>query len=131
MTKWRMTEIVCERQGLRQVLIEAKRACKRAGNLDDFQSVRQPRSVMITFVIDEDLRLVGKPPEGGGMDDPVTVPPEGIACRTDRLGMEPAAALRRIRGINSPFAPGFDRHHIILSLAHDLIRKPVPTFRDH
>jgi iron-sulfur cluster assembly accessory protein len=65
---------------------------------------------MITFVIDEDLRLVGKPPEGRGMNDPVTVPPEGIACRTDRLGVEPAAALRRIGGINCPFAPGFDRH---------------------
>ena len=113
MTERWMTEIVCECQGLRQVLIEAKRACKRAGNLDDFQSVRQPRPVMTTFVIDEDLRLVGKPPERRGMDDPVTVPPEGIARRTGRLGVEPATALRRIRGINSPFPPRLDGHGCI------------------
>ena len=115
MTERRMTEIVCERQGFREVLIEPKRARQRAGNLDDFQRVRQPRAVMVAFVIDEDLRLVGKPPEGRGMDDPVTVAPESIACRADRLGVEPAATLRRIGGINCPFAPGFDRHFRVVA----------------
>src|SRR5262245_35430132 len=110
MTERRMAEIVCERQCFREVLVEPERTRKRTSDLGDFQSVRQARAVVIAFVIDENLRLVGKPPERRGMDDPVTVPPEGIARRTGRLGVEPATALRRIRGINSPFAPGFDRH---------------------
>jgi hypothetical protein len=129
MTEWRMTEIVCERQGLRQVLIEAKRARKRAGNLDDFQSVRQPRSEMIAFVIDEDLRLVGKPPEGRGMDNPVTIPPEGVPRRTDRLGKSSTPALRGIGSINRPFTPDFDRHHIFCRWRMILSENRCPLFR--
>jgi hypothetical protein len=110
MAERRMAEIVCKCQRLCEVFIEAKRACKRPGDLDDFQCVGQPRAVVIALVIDEDLRLVGKPPEGGRMNDPVAVPPEGIARRACCFSVAPAAALRRIGSINRPFTPRFDRH---------------------
>jgi hypothetical protein len=47
------------------------------------------------------------------MDDPVAIPPEGIARRAARIDVEPATALCRICGINSLFAPGFDHHRCI------------------
>src|SRR6185312_8108560 len=110
MPERRMTEIMREGQGFGEVLVQPKRPRERAGNLDDVQSVRQARAVMIAFVIDEDLRLMGEPPERRGMNDPVAVPPESIARWARRLGVTPAPALRRIGRINRPFPPGFDRH---------------------
>ena len=54
---------------------------------------------MIALVEDEDLGLVGEPPERGRMDDSVTVPAKGVARRAHRLRMEPAATPRRNGGI--------------------------------
>ncbi len=106
----RMAEIVRQRQRLGQVLVEPERARQRAGDLGDFQRVGEPGAVMVALVIDEDLRLVRQPPEGGRMDDAVAVSPEGVAGGTGRLVIAPAPALGRIGGICGPRASGFDRH---------------------
>jgi hypothetical protein len=65
---------------------------------------------MVALVINEHLRFVGKPAECRGVDDPVAIAAEGISRRARRLNMAAATALRRIGGINCPFAPRFDRH---------------------
>ena len=90
----RMAEVVAERGGLGQVLVEAERAGERAGDLGDFQGVGQPGAEMIALVEHEHLGLVGEPPERGGVDDAVAIAAEGAAGRARRLRIAPAAAAR-------------------------------------
>jgi hypothetical protein len=56
----------------------------RAGDLCDFDAVGQAGAEQVAFVIDEDLRLVFEPAEGGGVDDAVTVALE-LAARAGGL----------------------------------------------
>jgi hypothetical protein len=109
-----MPKIVSERQRFGEVLVQPKRARQRAGDLRDFERMRQPAAIVVAFVIDEYLCFVCEPAERGGVDDPVAVSPEGIAGRTCRLGIAPPPALGRIGCINRPFAPGFQGHSFIL-----------------
>ena len=99
MAEGRMAEIVGKRGGLRQVLVEAERAGERAGDLHHFERMGEPRAVMVALVVDEDLRFVRQPAEGGGMDDPVAIPAEVVARGACRLRIAPAAARRRIGGV--------------------------------
>ncbi len=92
-------EIMGERQGLGEILVEAERAADRAGNLRHLQAVRQPRAVMVALVIDEDLRLVGQPAKSGRMDDAVAVALKRRAHRMLGFRMEPPAGLLRLRRI--------------------------------
>ena len=79
MAERRMAEVVAERGGLGQVLVEAERAGERAGDLGDLQRVRQAGAEMIALVEHEHLGLVGEPAERGRMDDSVAVAAEGAA----------------------------------------------------
>ena len=96
MAEGRMAEVVAQRGGLGQILIEAKRAGERAGDLRHFERVGETRAVVVAFVEDEDLRLVGKPAKRGRMDDAVAVAAEIAARRAGRFGVEPAAAGHRV-----------------------------------
>ena len=93
----RVAKVVTERRRFGQVLVEAERAAERAGDLGDFQCVRQAGAEMIALVEDEHLGLVGEPPERRRMDDSIAVAAEGAAGGALALGKAPAAALRRIR----------------------------------
>ena len=95
----RMAEIVRERGGLGEVLVEAERAGKRTRDLDHFQRMGEPCAVMVALVIDEDLRLMGEAAESGRVDDPVTVAAEIVARGARRLGITAAAAQRRVGGV--------------------------------
>ncbi len=64
---------------------------------------------MIAFMENEHLRLVGEPPEGGGMDDAVAIAAKGAARRAGWLGVEPAAACAWI-GRKPHASDSFDRH---------------------
>src|SRR5262249_59063140 len=86
-----MAQIVSERQRLGQILIETERAGERARDLGDLEGVGQPGAKMIPFVEDEDLGLVRESAKCGGVDDAVTVTPEGVAGCAHRLRIEPAA----------------------------------------
>src|SRR5262249_29710949 len=74
-----MTEVVGERQRLRQILVEPERARERARNLRDLQRMGQTGAKMIAFVKDENLGLVREPPEGARMV-------EGAACGAEAVG---------------------------------------------
>ena len=65
---------------------------------------------MIALVKHEDLGLVGEPPKGRGMDDPVAIAPKGIAGGARRLREDPAAAGGRIGRIGGARDEGFNRH---------------------
>ena len=73
MAEGRMAEIVRERERLCQVLIKRKHPRHGAGDLRHFEAVGEACAVMIALVIDEDLRLVGQPPERGRMQDAIPV----------------------------------------------------------
>ena len=64
MTERSVTQIVGQDDGLGEVFVEPERARDGAGNLSALQAVRETRSVVVPFVIDEDLGLVLEAPEG-------------------------------------------------------------------
>ena len=91
MSKWRMSEVVTERGGLRQVLVEREGAGERARNLRHFERVGQTSPVVVAFVIDEHLRLVAQAPKRRRMNEAIAVAPEVAAGRAGRLWPKPAA----------------------------------------
>ena len=86
-----VAEVVGKGQRLGQILVEAKDARDRAGDLGDFERMGEPRPVVIALVIDEDLGLVFQPPERPAMDDAVAVALKRRAGAAFGLGMEAAA----------------------------------------
>src|SRR5690606_27712390 len=64
-------------------------------DLADLEGMGQPRAEMMPLVMQEDLRLVLKPAEGGGMDDAVAVALEFRARRAGRSGKGAAPAQGR------------------------------------
>src|SRR4029077_17578159 len=81
MPKWRMPQIMHERQRFGEVFVEAQGTRERAGDLHNFERVRQSCAEVIAFVIDKHLRFMSEPPERRRMDDPVAIAAECIAGR--------------------------------------------------
>ena len=59
-----VTEVVRQGDGLGEVLIERQCPGDGAGHLGNLDRVGEPGPVMVTLVIDENLRLVLQPTEG-------------------------------------------------------------------
>jgi len=59
-----VSNIVSQGDGFGQVFIERQRAGNGAGNLGDFNRVREAGTEQVAFVIDENLGLVFQPTEG-------------------------------------------------------------------
>ena len=66
-----------EDDGFGKVLIQSERSRHGASDLCALQAVREARSVVVTLVVDEDLGLVLKAPEGPRVHDPVPIALEG------------------------------------------------------
>ncbi len=99
MAERRMAEIVCQADRLGQRLVEPQRTGDRPADLRHLQRMRQPCSVEITFVVDEDLRLVHEPPEGRRVDDAIAIALVLAAVGRRRLRESPAAAARLVGSI--------------------------------
>ena len=99
MAKGRVPKIVAQGQGFGQILVHMKRPGKGTGNLGNLNRMGQPRAVMVTLVIDENLGLVLETAKGGGMDDPVTVALKRGARWQVTFGKQPTPALLRLAGI--------------------------------
>ena len=87
----RMTEIMAERDRLGQLFVQAKDLRDRARDLRDLETVREPRTVMVSGGREEDLRLVLQPPERLAVNDAV---PIVLKCRAHvifRFGSEASA----------------------------------------
>jgi hypothetical protein len=89
--KGRVADVVRERENFRQVFVEAEHTRDGAGDLRDFERVRETRAVVVALVRDEDLRLLLEAPKGVGMDDPVAVALELGAGSARGLEMQPSA----------------------------------------
>jgi iron-sulfur cluster assembly accessory protein len=122
MAERRMAEVVRQRQGFRQILVQPELPGQRAGNLRDFEGVGQPGAVMIAFVEHEYLGFVLQAAKGGGMDHPVAIAPERAAGLARRLGKQPAAAAVGVAGIDRARSSHSDRHGVLI-LIH-LIPQP-------
>ena len=68
-----MPEVVRQRDRLGQVLVELKKARRRSCDQRCLERMGQPRSVVVAFMIDEDLRLVFEPAERGAVDNAIAV----------------------------------------------------------
>src|ERR1022692_2799787 len=115
MTKRSMAEIVRQRDGFGQRLIQRQRACDRAGDLRHFDRVGHPGPVQIALVIYEHLGLVGEAAKCIGMDDAVAIALEFAAILRRRLGKAAAAGLQIVRGIGRQ-----------ASIAHDVTALASP-----
>jgi len=89
-TEGRMAEIVRQRQGFGEVLIEAECARDRPGDLGDFQRVCKPGAVMIPLMGDENLGFLLQAAKRRSVNDPVTVTLKRRAGGRGRLFMVPA-----------------------------------------
>ena len=69
----RMTEIVGQRERLRQIFIGGERAADRASDLRNLKAVGETSAEKVALMIDEHLRLVFEPAERRGVDDAVAV----------------------------------------------------------
>jgi hypothetical protein len=99
MAEGRMAEIVGKRKRFGQILVGTEVASERAGDLRHFERVGQARTVVIAFVIDEDLGLVVEPAEGRRVKDAVAIARIRRARGTGRLGQKPPPACRRIDSV--------------------------------
>src|SRR5581483_313862 len=101
MSKGRMAEIVRQREGFNQVNIEAKLCGQGAGDLSDFDGVRQAIAKMVGISASEDLRLMVQPAERAGMNDPVAVAFEVVTVGMARLWITASTGLLDAHGIGS------------------------------
>src|SRR5918995_289734 len=86
-----MTKVVCQTDGLDQILVGAEGACQGPPDLCHLKGMGEARAEVIAFVIDEDLSLVFEPAEGRGMDNAVAVALKG--CPVFRFAVQIAAPL--------------------------------------
>ncbi len=113
--RW-MAEIVCERAGLSEVLIKAKGARERPRDLGDLKGMGEPRSIVVTLVVDENLSFVGEPAKGRRMNDAVAIAAKIASCCARRLASEAAAALGGIGCTGRAPHSHTDRHFGTFSL---------------
>ena len=64
MAERRMAEVVRQRDGLREVFVQAQGAGDRAADRRHFDGVREPGPQVVTRAVEKDLRLVLETPEG-------------------------------------------------------------------
>src|ERR1019366_10766078 len=85
-------DIVRQRQGLRQVLIQLQYLGHGARHLGHLNGVRQAVAEMIGEAGSENLGLGLQPPKGSGMDYAVAVPLESVAVGMFGFGVATAPA---------------------------------------
>ncbi len=90
--KWRMADVVHQRECFRKVMVQPKRVRNRAGDLRDLHSVRQARAEVIGrlaggAVCGENLCFAREPTECACMDDPGAIPLKRRPIRMPRLGV--------------------------------------------
>jgi hypothetical protein len=72
-----VAEIMSKNNSLGEVLIEGQGSCYGAPNLSDFEGMSEATAIIIAFVIDEDLGLVGQASESVGVNNAITITLKG------------------------------------------------------
>jgi hypothetical protein len=89
---------MCQSQSLGEILIKLQRARQRTRNLGDLNRMGQAGTIMIALVGHKNLCLMSEAPEGGRMDDPVTVALKFGPGWRDWLGEKPPTRAPGIGG---------------------------------
>jgi hypothetical protein len=89
-----MPDVVRQREGLAQRLVQRQRVPEAAGDLAHLEAVGQARAVLVAFPVDEDLRLVHQPAERRAMDDAVPIALEARAELVLALAVPPTPRAR-------------------------------------
>jgi hypothetical protein len=97
-SKGRVTQVMGQRNGFRQVLIQAQRTRQIPGDRRHLHGVRQARAQVIPGAIQKHLRFVLQPPKGAAVDDPVAVPLELGPPDRRLLLMNPSTAVTAVLG---------------------------------
>ena len=111
-----MPQIMSQTDALNEILVGAEGARHRPPDLGDLDGMRKSRAVVVPFVVDEDLGLVGEAAEGGRMDDAIAIALKGGAVGRLLFGKDTAtrgAALHRVRSKDrffTLFQPGTRQH---------------------
>ena len=74
MAKRSVPQIVGQRDGFGQILIETQNAGNGPGDLRHFQRMGQPGAVVIPLMVHKNLRFVFQTAKSAGMNDTVTIP---------------------------------------------------------
>ena len=121
MTKRRMSQIVPQRDRLRQRLIQPQRFCDRARYLRYFQRVRQARPVMVALRRQKNLRFLFQTPERFAVQNTVAIALILWPDVAERFFPLPAPCIRTQRRLRTQgfLFPFFDRFSDI---------HPDPTF---
>ena len=90
--KWRMADVVRQRQSLGQIVIQSKKGSYRSRHLRHFHRVGQTVTEMVRDPGREDLGLVFQTAKRSGMHDAIAVSLEVIAIGMRELGITPSAA---------------------------------------
>src|SRR5579863_909751 len=98
-SKWRMPNVVYQRQSLHQIAVQSQRARNRAANLRHFQCVREPVAKMIGKARGENLCLGFQPAKCPRMHHTVAVPRVIVAVGMRRLAITPASRLLHVHRI--------------------------------
>ncbi len=91
----RMSEIVRERDRLRELLIQTKRASNRARDLRGFERMGESGAVVVALVIYKDLGLVFEAAKRSRMNYPIAIALKDSANRMLGLGKAATAAVSR------------------------------------
>ena len=91
--KGRVSEVVPQGDGLRQVLVEPQGPGDGAGNLCHLEGVDEARAIVVAFRRKKDLRLVGKPAEALAVEDAVPIALEASAQGVGLLEGGPSQGL--------------------------------------
>ena len=86
-----MSEIVCQRDRFRQILIQSQGARDRPANRSNFEGMREPGAQMIRRSVEKNLRLVFQPAKRPRMNDPGAVALELHAVFVPRFREFPPA----------------------------------------
>src|SRR5437660_4010884 len=108
MAKRWMANVMDESERFGKLGVQSQRGSNGAGNLRDFQCMRQAVAEMVRVARSEDLRLGFEAAKGAGMNNAIAVTSVGTAVRMGLLGITPAAGSLRAHRPGSRSGDWFD-----------------------
>ncbi len=97
--EWGMPQVVRQRNGFREVFVEAQAAGDIAGDLGDFNGMGEAVAVVVAVIGNKDLGFGLKSAERLGMDNPVSVALEGGAGLILPFFVKTSQAVPRVHGV--------------------------------
>ena len=121
-----VAQVMCQRDGLYQVLIERQRTRHGAPQLRHFQRVRQPGAEQVALVVEKNLRFIHQPAKRRAVHDAVAVALKLGARGRWRLGKAPATRKVGVAGVGGQGHIRRNRPQSLHAPAHPAPLSPLP-----